>query len=98
MNTASRQRLQEAESTGRRQRSNGDHRSEVATHGEFARETGGLESGGKSRVFVAAENRLLREALARLVGKLEDIEVEGIEAAEPFRTEDLLKEKRKSCC
>lgn len=49
-------------------------------------------------MFVAAENRLLREALARLVGKLEDIEVEGIEAAEPFRTEDLLKEKRKSCC
>jgi len=93
MNAATRQRLQEVESNGRRQRSNGDHRSEVATRGVLARETSGRESGGKARDFVAAETRLLREALARMVGKLEDIEVVGNEAAEPFRTEDLLREK-----
>ncbi len=93
MNTAARQRLQEVESSGRRQRPNGNHRPEVAAHDEPARETNGRQRGGKARVFVAAENRLLREALARMVRKVEDIEVVGIEAAEPFHTEDLLKEK-----
>jgi DNA-binding NarL/FixJ family response regulator len=93
MNMGARQRVLEAEPNGGRQRSNGDHRSEVGAHGELPREASGRERAGKARVFVAAENRLLREALARMVGKLEDIEVVGIEAAEPFRTEDLLREK-----
>ena len=38
----------------------------------------------KPRVFVAAENRLLREALSRMLTKNGDIEVLNSEAAEPF--------------
>ena len=38
----------------------------------------------KPRVFVAAENRLLREALSRMLTKNGDIEVITSEAAEPF--------------
>jgi hypothetical protein len=44
-------------------------------------------------MFVAAENRLLREALSRMLVKDGDIEVPGMGKAEPFRSENLLKEK-----
>ena len=39
----------------------------------------------KPRVFVAAENRLLREALSRMLTKNGDVEVLTSEAAEPFQ-------------
>ena len=39
----------------------------------------------KPRVFVAAENRLLREALSRMLTKNGDVEVITSEAAEPFQ-------------
>jgi len=45
------------------------------------------------RVFIAAENRLLREALSRMLIKNGDIEVVGIDLPEHFNTEDLLKEE-----
>jgi len=44
-------------------------------------------------VFVVAENRLLREALSRMLVKGGNIEVAGVYWAGPFRTEDLLKEE-----
>jgi hypothetical protein len=40
-----------------------------------------------------AENRLLREALSRMLTKGGDIEVAGVFKAEPFRAEELLKEQ-----
>jgi len=49
--------------------------------------------GHKPRVFVAAENRLLREALSRMLLKSGEVEVVGTDLAEPFQTDDLLKEE-----
>jgi DNA-binding NarL/FixJ family response regulator len=57
------------------------------------RANGGAVSGRRPRVFVAAENRLLREALSRMLVKSGKIEVVGINVAEPFQMEDLLKEE-----
>lgn len=53
------------------------------------------ESGAKRkpRVFVAAENRLLREALSRMLVKGGEIDVVGMDLADPFRPEDLLEEE-----
>jgi DNA-binding NarL/FixJ family response regulator len=47
-------------------------------------------SGEKIRVFVAAENRLLRDALARVLNKGGCIEVTATDAASPLHTEVLL--------
>ena len=44
----------------------------------------------KIRVFVAAENRLLREALARVLTKGGCVEVIATDSAAPFRTDALL--------
>jgi DNA-binding NarL/FixJ family response regulator len=52
---------------------------------------GGKHVGAKPRVFVAAENRLMREALSRMLVKSGEVEVVGTEMAETFRAEDLLK-------
>jgi len=57
------------------------------------RSNGGAAVGHKPRVFVAAENRLLREALSRMLLKSGEVEVVGTDLAEPFQTDDLLKEE-----
>jgi DNA-binding NarL/FixJ family response regulator len=44
----------------------------------------------KIRVFVAAENRLLREALSRVLTKNNNIEVVATDSAVPFHTDALL--------
>jgi DNA-binding NarL/FixJ family response regulator len=41
------------------------------------------------RVFIAAENRLLRDALAKTLAKQENIKVSGLDAMTPFREEGL---------
>lgn len=92
MNMGTRQRLLDTPGDERRLRSKGDQRSEIATVEELARPNGARKGMQKVRVFVAAENRLLREALSRMIGKLDDIEVVGLDAPEPFRTEELLRE------
>jgi hypothetical protein len=46
---------------------------------------GSRPNAAKPRVFVAAENRLLREALSCMLTKNGDIEVVTVEAAEPLR-------------
>ena len=91
MNTGARQRLQESEGNGRGPRLKGEA-SGTATLEEVAQGSGLQEEIRRARVFVAAENRLLREALSRMISKLDDIEVVGVDAPEPLRTEDLLKE------
>jgi DNA-binding NarL/FixJ family response regulator len=45
---------------------------------------------GKTRVYVVAENRLLREALSRMLMRRAEISVTGVEPAGPFRAEALL--------
>ena len=91
MNVATRRKLQEAEPVPSKQRSNGNRRG--ANGAAPSRANGAAQAGRKVRVFIAAENRLLREALTRMLAKLEDMDVVGLEATEPFRTEDLLKEE-----
>lgn len=46
-----------------------------------------------ARVYIAAENRLLREALSRMLMRRGDIDVVGLNCAGPFRVEGLLEEK-----
>jgi DNA-binding NarL/FixJ family response regulator len=47
----------------------------------------------RARVYIAAENRLLREALSRMLLRQGDIDVVGLNCAGPFRVEGLLEEK-----
>ncbi|HXN53682.1 MAG TPA: response regulator transcription factor [Candidatus Acidoferrum sp.] len=49
----------------------------------------GGESAAKLSVFVAADNRLLREALARMLTKKGNIEVTGLESAAPPQAESV---------
>lgn len=73
MGTSARQALQTGTHIGR-VRSQGEHRPAIAEHaGE-----------NPTRVFVAAENRLLHDALSRMMGKRSDIELVGASSAEPF--------------
>lgn len=83
-------------SNGRRARSNGNGRAgsngghggnghfNGAAAGNGLNGNGTLRHLGKPRVFVAAENRLLREALSRMLTKNGDIEVITSQSAEPF--------------
>jgi DNA-binding NarL/FixJ family response regulator len=50
-----------------------------------ARQTPSLKSAQKARVFIAAGNRLLQETLARMLTEHEDIEVAGLDSADPFQ-------------
>ena len=92
MSTATRQVLQVAEQTQRKSNLNGDRRTNFAALESAARVNGGANARRRPRVFVAAENRLLREALSRMLVKNGEIEVVGMNMTEPFRTEDLLNE------
>ena len=51
----------------------------------------GAQPAATIRVFIAAENRLLRDALAKTLGKQENIQVTGLDAMTPFREEGLRK-------
>src|ERR1700716_1011141 len=48
------------------------------------------ECAGKLSVFVAADNRLLREALARMLAKKGSIEVTGLESPVPLQAEHVV--------
>ncbi len=48
------------------------------------------ERSGRLRVFVAAENRLLQDALSRMLGKRGNMEVVGLRGREPFQASMLL--------
>jgi len=55
------------------------------------RTSGGTEK--RARVYIAAENRLLREALSRMLMKQGESDVVGLNYAGPFRMEELIEEK-----
>ena len=50
------------------------------------------QSAQNARVYIAAENRLLREALSRMLMRRGDIEVVGLNCTGPFRVEGLVEE------
>jgi hypothetical protein len=60
---------------------------------EFAESGNGNGQKRAARVYVAAENRLLREALSRMLVRHGDIEAVGMNSETPFRTEALIEEK-----
>ena len=93
MNVGTRHVLQLAEQAQKRIHSNRDRRMNTSAAAIEARPNGGASVRRKPRVFVAAENRLLREALSRMLVKSGEIEVVGADITEQFRTEDLLKEE-----
>jgi DNA-binding NarL/FixJ family response regulator len=93
MNAGARQILPVPEQGPKKINSNGDRRTSTAVGESAARMNGDAAAGPKPRVFVAAENRLLREALSRMLVKSGEIEVVGTDMEDPFRTEDLLKEE-----
>src|ERR1700687_799310 len=61
MNAGTRQILQAAEQAQKKINSNGDRRTKIAVGESAARSNGSSSARQKPRVFVAAENRLLRE-------------------------------------
>jgi DNA-binding NarL/FixJ family response regulator len=90
MNAGTRAILQLAEQAQKRAHSNGDRR---ANRPAEVRPNGGAAVRHRPRVFVVAENRLLREALSRMLVKCGEIEVVGADMAEQFQAEDLLKKE-----
>ena len=79
MSVGTRQILQVAEQAHKKMNLNGDRQANIAVLENIARVDGGASAKRKPRVFVAAENRLLREALSRMLLKNGEIEVVGIE-------------------
>ena len=92
MNAGTRQIVQEAGPAQKKNHSNGDLRTNKAAREIAARVNGSAVVERKPRVFVAADNRLLREAISRMLVRSGEIEVAAPEFVEPFRAEDLLKE------
>jgi DNA-binding NarL/FixJ family response regulator len=93
MNVGTRQILQLADQAQKRIRSNGGRKTNTSLGGIEARPSGGVAVGHKPRVFVAAESRLLREALSRMLTKSGEMEVVGADMAGQFQAEDLLREE-----
>jgi DNA-binding NarL/FixJ family response regulator len=92
MATGVRQALQTGVANGRG-RSNGERPSGPELLDEIRRSaplTPAKE--GRTRVFVAAENRLLQDALSRMLAKRSDIEVVGTANTGPFDPKNLLAE------
>jgi len=97
MSVGTRQVLQVAEQAHKKMNLNGDRLANIAVLENITRVNDGASAKRKPRVFVAAENRLLREALSRALVKNGEIEVVGMDLAEPFQAEDLLRKKRTFC-
>ncbi|HEV2194780.1 MAG TPA: response regulator transcription factor [Candidatus Acidoferrum sp.] len=84
MSTATRRSLHVEERPRAPIRSNGNGNVHGAAGGYGSSGSGASRNPAKPRVFVAAENRLLREALSRMLTKNGDIEVLTSEATEQF--------------
>jgi DNA-binding NarL/FixJ family response regulator len=92
MNTATRRSLHVEEHPRAQARLNGNRHPNIAGAAPVSQENG-PRRGQRPRVFVAAENRLLREALSRMLTKNGEVEVIGGGAAEPVQSEDLHSEQ-----
>lgn len=93
MSTAIKRSLQATEPARNYVPTNGARHVKASTAERISRENTEARKALRQRVFVAAQNRLLREALSRALTKAGGLEVVGAEDAEPFQTEDLLREK-----
>lgn len=93
MNTSATQSLVVAEQSQRKSRSNGERRTNTGIEEIAVQPKAEAWAAGKPRVFVAGENRLLQEALSRMLANSGNIEVAGVYKAGPLRIEDLLEEE-----
>jgi DNA-binding NarL/FixJ family response regulator len=93
MSIGSRQILQVAEQAQKKINSSADRHTSIALLENSTSVADLAGTARKPRVFIAAENRLLREALSRMLVKNGEIEVVGMDLAEPFRAEDLLQDE-----
>ena len=93
MSVGTRQILQVAAQSQKKIDLHTDRRAITAVLENTPRADEGPSAKRKPRVFVVAENGLLREALSRMLVKNGEIDVVGMDLAEPFQTEDLLKEE-----
>jgi DNA-binding NarL/FixJ family response regulator len=69
------------------------HANQNTLSGSNAASYARIEDSRKTRTFVAAENRLLRETLSRLLMRRKDLEIVGQSSAIPEMTESLRKTK-----
>lgn len=90
MNAGTRQILQLQDQARKKAVINTQPRTLAITQGSAAPDRDPQLRGQKPRVFVAAENRLLREALCRMLARSGEMEVVGADQSESFRMEDLL--------
>jgi DNA-binding NarL/FixJ family response regulator len=93
MNTAVRRTAVLPGSAQRHELERGERRGSLAATEEQARNRTNGEPQRRARVYIAAENRLLREALSRTLTRQEDIDVVGLHCTGPFRVEGLIEEK-----
>jgi DNA-binding NarL/FixJ family response regulator len=92
MNTGARQSLVLPANGTRGARFNGERLGSTARAKELAKAELCAMALPKARVFVAAENRLLREVLSRMMAKRGDLEVVGENSAAPFHAETVMEE------
>src|SRR5580698_1116972 len=92
MNTAVRRSAVSPRNSQRYELERGERRRSLAPAEEEVRNktNGGAEP--RARVYIAAENRLLREALSRMLRRQNDIDV-VVNCTGPFRVEGLIEEK-----
>jgi DNA-binding NarL/FixJ family response regulator len=93
MNTAVRRSPVSGASEQRGSLSRGERKTEIATTPENAAAKRESRADGRMRVCVATENRLLREALSRMLTRRGDIEVVGLDAPSSFEPEGLLQDR-----
>jgi two-component system nitrate/nitrite response regulator NarL len=93
MHAGTRQVLGVAAPDPKRINPNGDRAKNLLGEERAAHTRHGKHAGAKPRVFVAAENRLVREALSRMLARSGEIEVVGTDVTESFRAEDLIREE-----
>jgi DNA-binding NarL/FixJ family response regulator len=92
MNTAVRRTTVPAVAEPRAAFSRGDRKANLAPVPANPRAKTENHAESKTRVCVCAENRLLREALSRMLMRRGDIDVIGLPSSEPLRAEALLEE------
>jgi DNA-binding NarL/FixJ family response regulator len=93
MNTAAHRSAVSSEGGQLHELERGERRGSLATAEEEARNKTNGEAEPRARVYIAAENRLLREALSRMLTSQDNIDVVGLNSTGPFRAQGLIEEK-----
>jgi DNA-binding NarL/FixJ family response regulator len=93
MNTAARRTQASTGTTPRNEAIRGERRGNPPAMEETPRVKANAAAASRSRVYIAAENRLLREALSRMLTRQGDIDVVGFNSTGPFQVEGLIDEK-----